>query len=275
MDGTIDGPGPIVISGRLTIETFLFDISWHETFTIGSGGGDTPVTLRPLIDELFPEIGRAENVRASGGADRLVLIKPLPASSNKAVVSPLGELIWTQRRAPFGIPVDRLEGVPLGGMQAVKAQTSEPTPRVEKALFSPGSFISLSKSEALNRPAFDLLDAGFAVGWPDTERSVLKADVPSGYQLIRKVLGEVEIKVHPGAWAVMNSIVHQMIAARNGPPEVSSMTPMMDVVQEPWATNIGAKHTSTTAAQQAVRMGQGVLALPALDASRPVNLAGI
>jgi hypothetical protein len=71
-DGILDGPGPIVLNGRMTIETFLHDISWHETFTIGHSGGDTRITPRSLLDELAPELARPENLRAQGGFDSYV-----------------------------------------------------------------------------------------------------------------------------------------------------------------------------------------------------------
>ncbi len=104
LDGTIDGPGPIVISGRLTVETFLHDISWHETFTLGSSGGDTRVPARRLLDALEPELGHAENLRRGGGTDPLVVLAPRAAHGTRAAISPVGTLEWRQRRAPLGIP---------------------------------------------------------------------------------------------------------------------------------------------------------------------------
>ena len=41
LSGSICGPGPIVIRGSLSIDVFLFSISWDETFTLGSGPADS------------------------------------------------------------------------------------------------------------------------------------------------------------------------------------------------------------------------------------------
>ena len=43
LDGTVDGPGPVTIHGRLTVETFLHDFHFDETFSFGSGNGPPAV----------------------------------------------------------------------------------------------------------------------------------------------------------------------------------------------------------------------------------------
>jgi hypothetical protein len=43
LDGTIDGPGPVTIHGRLTVETFLHDFHFDETFSFGSVNGSPAV----------------------------------------------------------------------------------------------------------------------------------------------------------------------------------------------------------------------------------------
>ncbi len=63
LDGTISGPGPLTIRGKLTIETFLFDISWDESFTIGDGPGDTLPSPPRLLEVLAGELAKAENLR--------------------------------------------------------------------------------------------------------------------------------------------------------------------------------------------------------------------
>ena len=118
IDGTIDGPGPVVISGRLTVETFLLDFSWNETFTLGEGSHQSTPPLR-LLDELLLEL-RAENLRARGGPDPVVSLRPRPGSG-VALVSPVGELVWAQKRAPLGLPIDR---VPTGRRFSSSASTT-------------------------------------------------------------------------------------------------------------------------------------------------------
>lgn len=271
----MDGPGPIVISGRLTVETFLHDISWHETFTLGSGGGDTRVPARRLLDALGPELGRAENLRAGAGTDPLVVLRPRAAHGTRAAIPPVGTLEWKQRRAPLGLPIDRLEGVPLGSAQGVRV-VSPARQGTAKGLFSPGSFITLSASEALNKPAFDELEAGILVGWPAGDYGPERAQ-EAKLKVIRRVLGEpaddatcgsLLAKPHPG-------VVLTMIAERHTPAAPSSTAPMVSVSTEAWATGDGVKHESATAAHQHARHGAGGLALPAVDLGRPVSLTGV
>ena len=73
LHGTITGPGPIVIHGSLSIDVFLFSLSWDETFTLGSGPADTLPTPRPLLTLMAEEFGKAANVAAAGIWDPEVL----------------------------------------------------------------------------------------------------------------------------------------------------------------------------------------------------------
>lgn len=276
LDGTIDGPGPIVISGRLTVETFLHDISWHETFTLGSSGGDTRVPARRLLDALEPELGHAENLRRGGGTDPLVVLAPRAAHGTRAAISPVGTLEWRQRRAPLGIPIDRLEGVPLGSAQGVRVVSPARQGGVT-GLFSPGSFITLSVSEALNQPAFDELDAGIVVGWPaDLEGPAVPQQAKM--KVIRRVLGEPVLEPTCGGPLFARAhplILMAMLADRLTPAAPSSVAPMVSITNEAWATGDGAAHGSATAAHQYARQSGGGLALPALDMGQPVSLIGI
>jgi hypothetical protein len=49
LEGSISGPGPIVIRGSLSVSVFLFSLSWSEQFTLGSGPSDTLPAAPPLL----------------------------------------------------------------------------------------------------------------------------------------------------------------------------------------------------------------------------------
>ncbi len=276
LDGTIDGPGPIVISGRLTIETFLFDISWHQSFSFGPSGGGSAVPRLSLLDELAPELSRPANLRAVGGADPLVRLAPRPSAGPLASVPPLAQIAWAQRRAPLDLPIDRLEGVPLGVTQGVRATSTAPDQQSETELFSPGSFITLTQAEALNRPAFERLDGGVRLGWLTPEMSPRNAAKPDDRQVVRKVVGEpAENQILGAPWLAVTAGVLAMIAERPRPAAVTSRTPLVVAAAETWATDAGTTHTSATAAHQQVRIGAAGLALPAADLGRPVDLSAV
>jgi uncharacterized protein DUF6603 len=274
LDGTIDGPGPIVISGRLTIETFLFDVSWHETFTLPGSGGEASAPPINLLEALKGELELARNLRALAGPDAGVATRPRPQDGEKALVAPLGQLVWSQRKAPLGVLIERLEGAPLGSPQG--ARFAGPAQRAERALFSPGSFTTLSSAEALNRPAFEELEAGAVLGWEAASAPYPgRAPQPEDMEVFWKLGSSTkpESVTDPGAFLLAPSHVLDLLGDRLQPAAVSSLAPQVVVTgAEPW-TSIGDAFDSATAAHQAARCWGGV-ALAAADHDRPVDLAG-
>jgi hypothetical protein len=266
LEGTISGPGPIVISGRLTIETFLFDISWHETFTLGSGPGDAVVARRSLLDIFQDELAKAENLHAEHDQDPDVVLKPRPAQKNVAAVPPTGSLRWTQRRAPMGLPIDRVDGQPLGDPQGVKMDGAPVRER-----FSPGSFCNLSQSEALSRPPFDVLQAGVVLAPP-------AAAVAPDHEDDRTV-DLIVIRNRQRATAFPSapfdlSAVADLVTAAGRPPALSVMGPLVVAHEQQWRV-LGSPedYDSATHAHQVAR-GAGA-ALAREDAMAPVALAGV
>lgn len=273
LDGRISGPGPIVISGRLTIETFLFDISWHETFTLPGSGGEASAPPIDLLDALEPELKASRNLRALPGPDAGVVMRPRPPRGELALVAPLGQVAWSQRRAPLGIPIERLEGAPLGSVQGARFVGGM---GAERALFSPGSFATLSGAEALNRPSFEELDAGAVMGWGTaTVAPAGHAPQPAGMRVYRRVRHEAIGAPFDGTFLLAPGHVLDLLGDRLQPAAVSSSAPQVVVAgAEAWATAAGGTYASATAAHQAVRHEGGGLALAAADLARPVDLGG-
>jgi len=270
IEGTIAGPGPIVIQGSLSIDVFLFSISWDETFTLGSGPSDTLPTPPSLLDVITAELNKADNVQTGSIGDPLVVLSPRPSAAGLAAIPPTGTLRVAQRRAPLGLLIDRVDSRPLAGPQGVKMTNgdSEVTER-----FSPGTYITLSNAEALNRPPFDILAAG---------RIFSPADPPLGESQIddpREVL-QIVIKNHiasPRFDARLGNLsaMSALVTAAGKPPALSNATPLVTATQEVWtATGAPGTFASATAAHQFVRYQSGV-AQPAADAASPLNLAGV
>ena len=135
------------------------DICWNGTFTLGSSVPPPvhPVTsaLPVLGDELRAtreplRHGRRRPVRRGGAA---------PRHRAADAWSPLGQLAWTQKRAPLGLLLQRFEGAPLEQHETVTA-TGTAVAGASSDWFAPGGFTELSDSEALNRPAFERLQGG-------------------------------------------------------------------------------------------------------------------
>src|SRR3712207_6906746 len=67
-------------------------------------------TLSPYTTLLRP---------ASDTTDPSVTLRPPPPDLPAPLVSPLGQLTWVQRRAPLGLLLQRIGGVPLAAAEAV------------------------------------------------------------------------------------------------------------------------------------------------------------
>jgi hypothetical protein len=204
-------------------------------------------------------------------------MRPRPQNGERALVAPLGELARSQRRAPLGIPIERFEGAPLGSVQGVRFEG--PVRGPERALFSPGSFANLNGAEALNRPAFEELEAGAVLGWDSAPAPAPgSAPQPEGMRVYRRVRHDPP---GPGPESVGDFLlaplhVLELLGDRLLPAAVTSTAPHVVVTgAEPWATTAGGVYVGATAAHQAVRHEGGGVALAAADLARPLDLAGL
>lgn len=278
LDGTLDGPGPVTISGRLTVETFLHDFHFHETFTFGSSDSPPAVPPTRAADLLRREEIRPEALCAVGGPDREVVLAPLPVPPKLALVLPRGGVAWQQKRVPLTIPIDRLDGAPLGSNQKVTATVPQQTSGVGD-LFAPGSFITLSQAEALNRPAFEQLPAGVvSAGGPDLTGAARPQTTKP--QVFRKVRGEqlISLGISVGIARELPGILMAMVAARDATPALATTAPLVTVGTETWvSTSDGLRHDSATGAHQAARVSPvpRAFAVAEPDLISPVVLAGV
>ena len=270
LGGSISGPGPIVIRGSLSIDVFLFSISWDETFTLGSGPSDTLPAPPVLLDVIFDELGKAENVHTANIGDPQVVLSPRPSAGLLAAVPPTGTLQVDQRRAPLGFLIDRVDGRPLAGPQGVKVTngSGDVTER-----FSPGTYITLTDSEALNRPPFDVLASGrvLSVGDPSPSAS----SIPDDRKVIQIIISNGVVTNGVPARSVDLVAMVAMVTAAGKAPALSNSTPLVTATQEAWtATSTADTFSSATAAHQFVRYNTGV-AQASADATAPLNLAGV
>jgi hypothetical protein len=271
VSGRISGPGPNVIDASISIDLWLVEFSWSDTFTIGSSGGQTTVTV-DLVPELAKQLIPA-NLRVRGGADPLIALKPAPAT-DVALVSPLGTVVFSQRTAPLNLPIERFGGLKLNQpMTAAIAPTSAgiTAGAVEPDYFAPGTYLELSVAEALNQPPFDRLDAGFELTFAAALAAGAKLQVDYRNYYRGRPLFVIGVLMHfdNGVLGLMNG--------RRAAPDVNDRSPLVTVKDEPWVTRDASGAAtpvgSRTAAHVAVRHGRVSVALPASDT--PVSLAAV
>jgi len=269
LDGTISGPAPMVIRGKLTIDVLLFDFSWEETITIGGGQRDVAQVTRPLLDIMADEVALAGNYRAAASNDPAVVLEPRAGRPGVAAVPPTGALQWSQRRAPLGLFIDRIDGQPLASPQGVRIDTAGT--RVEES-FSPGSFCELSKAEKLNRPPFDVLEAGIVLT-PGAGSAGNVVPDPSQVEVVVIVANR---RLATLGWpAIHLGAAMGLVGASRRPPELSDKRALVTAQREAWTVmGSGAAFKSPTAAFQHARLA-GSSAISATDAARPVDLGGI
>jgi hypothetical protein len=249
LSGAIAGPGPVVIRGSLSIDVFLFSISWDETFTLGSGPSDTLPAPLVLLDVMATELSKVENVHTASIGNAHVVLAPRPNAGPLAAVPPTGTLQVDQRRAPLGFLIDRVDGLPLGAPQGVQVTsgTADVTER-----FSPGTYITLSDSEALNRPPFDVLPSGRVLSLADPPLSESK--IPDPRTVLQIVIRDGVVSDGTPAQLVNLVSMVALVNAAGKPPALSDASPLITANQEAWeATTAPVAFSSATAAHQFVR----------------------
>jgi hypothetical protein len=229
--GSLSGPGPVILRGRVCIELLFFDICFDETFTLGSSEPPAVTTVASAVAALLEELERPGNLRASETTDRYVVVRPPPPDLDMPVVSPLGQLAWVQRRAPLGLLLQRIDGAPLDAPEAVTVSGPQLT-GPELDWFAPGSFADLTDAEALNRKAFERLSGGVRFGERDTD------DGPEAQQTVtlRQIRLPDAVESAPSAVSFPTWFV-ESVRARTGGAVAAPVSPALVVDEESWTVS--------------------------------------
>jgi hypothetical protein len=181
----LEGPGPWLAHGTASISLLFFDIDF-EVPPISWGSGDNlppdPVSPQQLVRDKLSEPGAWE-AQLPPDADGLLRLAPAP--DGQLVVHPLGVLESRQKAVPLETVLDRIGphpvtvrrvnlGVPTVGGLPAKAVSHA------MELFAPGTFLNLTDSEKLSRPAFERFPAGIVLNGADTE--TFGTPVPTAYR---------------------------------------------------------------------------------------------
>ncbi len=226
--GSLAGPGPVVLRGKVCIELLFFDICFSDTFTLGSADPPAVTPVGSAVDALAAELDRPANLRTGDAVDRSVAVRPPPAELGVPLVSPLGQLAWVQRRAPLGLLLQRIGGAPLAAAETVDV-TGPQLAAPELDWFAPGSFAELTDAEALNRRAFERLAGGARFGAPGTD------DGPSRQRAV--TVKEIRLPARAGKTRTAVAFPAWLTSAtqaRLGADVSSPVTPVLTVREESW-----------------------------------------
>ncbi|GAA3077352.1 DUF6603 domain-containing protein [Streptosporangium carneum] len=261
--GELSGPGPITFHGRFCIEILFFDICWEDSFSIGSQARPVASPVASAVLELARELVKPSNLSVEGGEDRFAVVEPASGLA-LPVFSPLGQILWTQSRAPLNLLLQRFEGSPLSQPETVSARGTAVTGSAVD-WFAPGSFAELSDADALNRKAFERLDGGVKLGVAGlAEGSTRVLDVQ--VQQIR--LPQTE-PVTGFAFPVPGWLVNA-VGNRTGHLAREPVDAAIAVADERWQVRSGdgavrVDDISESQAHQLTAAGVGAAALPASD----------
>jgi hypothetical protein len=172
VDGALEGPRPLRVSGKAAFSMFWCDYTVRFDKTLIDG--EAP-PLPPAIDVLAQlEAALASpqswSTQRAQGHTQGVALRAIPASSDQLVLDPLGRLAVKQQVVPLntGRDIETFGGAPVSGARRfqVKASlngTSQHTDTVQDQ-FAPAQFFELSDDEKLAAPSFETMDAGLIFG---------------------------------------------------------------------------------------------------------------
>lgn len=169
--GLLEGPTPWHVQGAVGFKVLgiQYDKDFDKTF------GQSDYTTLPDV-EVWPKLEAAlkdkKNWQAtmSTNVPLLVTVREITTTGNQVVVHPQGTLAVSQKVVPLNINISRFGNCrpDPDGYSYFSIDISYPSqsnlPKTDlKEYFAPNEYFSLSESERLNRPSFELMTAGAQV----------------------------------------------------------------------------------------------------------------
>ncbi len=275
--GVIDGPGPVVVSGEVSVEFLGAEARWHDSFRIGPGGG-SPAT--PPVANLVGLVVTGDEGAAPAGpldvpgaavvahqaTDPHVDAQPPPRDPDGlAVVPPLGSVSWSQTVAPFDTPMQRVRGRPLAAPARLSLHGLPPGAAVGPTeQFAPAALTDADREALLTLPAFERLPSGVTVDMPLTAVGAA-VGAAAGYDEYYRGGGLPPGGPLPGQLHGIAAALIGALGARRAAAVAAPTDPAVAVAPERWvaipARGAGAATTRTAAVLAA--SGPGAAAVPA------------
>ncbi|WP_331232248.1 DUF6603 domain-containing protein [Natronorarus salvus] len=181
IDGTISGPGPFRVQGKIKISLFLFSISASLDVKLGSGV-TVELPRARVMPELEAELARAANWMAKlpNVGDGFADLREIDEDGERVIAHPLAEIGVRQTVVPLGFEIEKFgEATPSEYTHFELADATVEGAALELAAeteehFAPAQYAKLSDAERLESPAFEthpagrkLRDRGVYLGYDD------------------------------------------------------------------------------------------------------------
>jgi hypothetical protein len=174
LNGALEGPRPLRVSGKATFSILWCDFSVHFDTTLVKG--ERP-PLPPAVSVLA-QLTRALAAPMSWSTERSatqthgVALRSLPPASATApiVLDPLGQVAVRQQVVPLNTArdIDLFGGAPVAGARRFGVTaTLSGTPLTNTPLrgdFAPAQFFAMTDDQKLAAPSFESMDAGCVFG---------------------------------------------------------------------------------------------------------------
>jgi hypothetical protein len=169
LDGELEGPRPLRVSGKASFEIFWCSFSIRFDATLIDGEPPLPppsVDLGGLLTQALraPTSWSVQTLFSHG-----VALKKL-APADTLVLDPLGLLVVKQQVAPLNTSrdIDLYGGAPVAGARrfqlAASLQGDVQSTSPISAPFAPAQFFAMSDDDKLAAPSFEIMDAGLVIG---------------------------------------------------------------------------------------------------------------
>jgi len=282
-EGVIDGPGPVVVSGEVSVSFLGAEAGWHDSFRIGDAGGSA--AQPPVVDLLGLMVTGAERggeddplevprgaLVPSEAADPLVAVRAVTRDEDGlAVVPPLGSVVWSQTVAPFDTPLQRVRGRRLADAARLTLTGLGPglSPGPTEQ-FAPAALRDADRDQLLTLPAYERMASGVTVQMPAADVGVVRAgsiayDEYYKPEAIRQ--DGLHYAISPALIGVLAACAAAPVAAPRGPSVV--VRPEVWAVVSPGAD----RRTGTVTAAVFTAADAGVTAVPASQAA--INIDGL
>lgn len=183
LDGTLSGPQPYRVHGKLTIDIFLLSTTVTVDAKFGSAGGSSELPTAKLLPQVVDELTQPANwaVQTPESGGHLVSLRDpnggsddgnAPQDSGPILAHPLGSMGVRQQVVPLGVSIEKygnskpryaryeLASMSVDGLPGNLADEGQDL----REKFAPAKFKQLSDSEKLQAEAFERLPAGRRVG---------------------------------------------------------------------------------------------------------------
>jgi hypothetical protein len=175
VEGSLEGPRPLRVSGKATFEIFWCDFSVRFDKKLVDGEAPPPPPAVDVLAELNRALSTAQSwsTQAPPNQSHGVALRKL-APGTALVLDPLGRLAIKQDVVPLdtGRDIDIFGGAPVAGVKrfaiaAVLNAIDLTQVTMLQAPFAPAQFFTMSDDDKIASPSFTQMDAGLVVGNDD------------------------------------------------------------------------------------------------------------